>query len=209
MLNEIFLTFLEYLKSTNREIVKSTLGFVKLFIHTQPADVLRPHLEQLVSGLLRWSHDHKNHFKDKVRHIFERLMRRVGWDAVWEAGGAGRDEEAAKVLSAIKKRKDRSKRKKAAHRAAAEEEESADEDGAPDRAAAGDAFEDVLYGSESESEGEDEEPNIAAQKKSGKRGDRGARLRIDDDEPMDLLHGASASIMSEFISCAFPLISLF
>ncbi len=73
-------------------------------------EILRPHLQQLVPALLIWSHDHKNHFKAKVRHIFERMIRRFGYEDVYACAG---EEEARKVLMNIKKRKDRAKRKKA------------------------------------------------------------------------------------------------
>ena len=109
MLNEIFSTLLVFLSSANREIVKSTLGFVKLATHTLPEDLIRPQLPQLVPALLSWSHDHKNHFKAKVRHIFERMIRRFGYQ---EVHSCAKGEEAAKVLVNIKKRKDRAKRKK-------------------------------------------------------------------------------------------------
>jgi hypothetical protein len=109
MQSEIFTTLLVFLTSANREIVKSTLGYIKLSIHTLPTDLLRPHLKDLVPALLRWSHDHKNHFKAKVRHIFERMLRRFGWNDVYSCAG---EEEAAKVLVNIKKRKERAKRKK-------------------------------------------------------------------------------------------------
>ena len=121
---EIFLTFLEYLKAANREIVKPTLGYVKLFIHTQPPELVTSQLDQLVPVLLRWSHDHKNHFKEKVRHIFERLINRCGWDAVYAAASGDENEDGAKFLIATKKRKDRAKRKKAQN---AENDEAADE----------------------------------------------------------------------------------
>ena len=110
MHNEIFTTLLVFLSSANREIVKSTLGFVKLAIHTFPVDVMRPHLAEIVPALLRWSHDHKNHFKAKVRHIFERMIRRFGWEDVYSCAG---EEEASKMLVNIKKRKDRAKKKRA------------------------------------------------------------------------------------------------
>lgn len=109
MQTEIFTTLLVFLSSANREIVKSILGFVKLSIHTLPTDIIRPHLKDLVPALLAWSHDHKNHFKTKVRHIFERMLRRFGWDEVYSCAS---EEEAAKVLVNIKKRKERAKRKK-------------------------------------------------------------------------------------------------
>jgi ribosomal RNA-processing protein 12 len=110
MQTDIFTTLLVFLTSANREIVKSILGFVKLAIHTLPVDLLRPHLPQLVPALLGWSHDHKNHFKAKVRHIFERMLRRFGWDEVYACAG---EVEASKVLVNIKKRKERAKRKRA------------------------------------------------------------------------------------------------
>jgi hypothetical protein len=110
MHTEILTTMLVFLSSTNREIVKSVLGFVKLVIHTLPADLLEPHLKELVPTLLARSHDHKNHFKVKVRHIFERILRRFAWDKIYSYAG---EDDAAKVLVNIKKRKDRAKRKKA------------------------------------------------------------------------------------------------
>src|SRR6266702_3396053 len=79
MLDEILSTLLVFLSSANREIVKSTLGFIKLAVHTLSEDVIRPQLPQLVPALLGWAHDHKNHFKTKVRHIFERMIRRFGF----------------------------------------------------------------------------------------------------------------------------------
>jgi ribosomal RNA-processing protein 12 len=120
MQTEIFTTLLVFLTSANREIVKSTLGYIKLSIHTLPTDLLRPHLKNLVPALLRWSHDHKNHFKAKVRHIFERMLRRFGWNDVYSCAS---EEEAAKVLVNIKKRKERAKRKKNARNEDEEEDE--------------------------------------------------------------------------------------
>ena len=110
MLNEIFSTLLVFLSSTNREIVKSSLGFAKLAVHTFPENLIQPQLPQLVPALLGWVHDHKNHFKTKVQHIFERMIRRFGFKEVYSCANG---EEASKVLVNIKKQKDRAKRKKA------------------------------------------------------------------------------------------------
>ena len=64
--------------------------------------------------------------------------------------------------------------------------------------AAGDAFEDVLYGSESEldDDSEDDRPAPQVQSKKKKAAEYGARLRLDDDEPTDLLQGATSKITS-------------
>ncbi|KAH9485194.1 Ribosomal RNA-processing protein 12 [Psilocybe cubensis] len=190
MHNEILTTLLVFLSSANREIVKSILGFVKLAIHTLPVDLIRPHLKELVPALLNWSHDHKNHFKVKVRHIFERMLRRFSWDEIYSCAG---EEEAAKVLVNIKKRKERAKRKKA-NKAEADED---DNEPTPAKITTGDAFEDVLYGSESELDDSDDEQAADAapsssKKKNNSRGD--VRLRLDGDEPIDLLQGAATHL---------------
>ncbi|KAG5339406.1 hypothetical protein C0989_004389 [Termitomyces sp. Mn162] len=193
MHTEIFTTLLVFLTSSNREIVKSVLGFVKLAIHTLPADIIRPHLKDLVPRLLNWSHDHKNHFKAKVRHIFERMLRRFGWDEIYSCAG---EEEAAKVLVNIKKRKERAKRKKISRA----EDDDEDEDVPTARQIIGDAFEDVLYGSESElDDSDDDVPTQYKKQQKKKQLEQGTRLRLDDDEPMDLLSGAASRMTSAFL----------
>ncbi|CAG8760832.1 3809_t:CDS:2, partial [Acaulospora colombiana] len=72
------------------------------------------------------------------------------------------------------------------------------------KATTGDAFEDVLYGSESEVEDSDTEEVASkktaqkgAPKKGGKEDWNGAtRLRVDDDEPMDLLEGTAGKLIT-------------
>jgi ribosomal RNA-processing protein 12 len=125
LMTELISTSLVFVTSANREIVKSSLGFVKLVVTALPIPTVSPHLPELVPALLKWSHDHKNHFKVKVRHIFERMIRRFGWENVEAAAGSAEGvEEGKKVLANIKKRRDRAKRKKADK---AEEEEDDDE----------------------------------------------------------------------------------
>jgi len=188
MLNELFSTLLVFLSSANREIVKSTLGFIKLSVHTLPESLIRPQLPQLVPALLRWAHDHKNHFKTKVRHIFERMIRRFGFQDVYSCANG---EEAAKVLVNIKKRKDRAKRKKALAAGDVSDE------GPAKKPTTGDAFENVLYGSESDlSDSNEEEEEATATTRKRRGGDFSTRLRLDDDEPLDLLSGAASRITS-------------
>ncbi|KAF8521281.1 NUC173-domain-containing protein [Hysterangium stoloniferum] len=202
MLDEVLSTMLVFLGSANREIVKSALGFIKLSVHTLPVEMVMPHLKQLVPALLNWSGDHKNHFKVKVRHIFERMIRRFGWEAVYGCVGHEADEkEKGKVLLNIKKRKDRAKRKKAKNVKDGEDDEDGEDATAIQKT--GDAFEDVLYGSESEIEddsdddaGDHPQSHHATGKGRGARHEKGVRIRVDDDEPMDLLHGAADKLTS-------------
>ena len=115
LLSELISTSSLFLASKNREIVKSTLGFTKVILTILPPEILKSHLPQIVLGLLNWVHDHKNHFKTKTIHIFERLMRRFGAEEIIALVPMdGSDGGGRKVLEGIKKRKDRAKRKKAA-----------------------------------------------------------------------------------------------
>lgn len=64
------------------------------------------------------------------------------------------------------------------------------------KATAGDAFEDVLYGSDSELDDSDDEdvPQQKGKPSASQRKFEGARIRLDNDEPMDLLHGAATKV---------------
>jgi ribosomal RNA-processing protein 12 len=69
---------------------------------------------------------------------------------------------------------------------------------------AGDAFEDVLYGSEDEKEDSDEDGLDDRTSISKHPTEFGIRIRVDDDEPMDLLSGAASRVTSEFVYHAYP-----
>ena len=60
----------------------------------------------------------------------------------------------------------------------------------PSKVATGDAFEDVLYGSQSELDDSDDEGSVIVTGNK-KKNIQDVRLRLDDDEPMDLLEGAA------------------
>jgi ribosomal RNA-processing protein 12 len=109
MLAELITTVVVFVSSANREIVKSALGFAKVSVISLPTNVVAPQLEALVSALLGWSHDHKNHFKTKVLHIFERMGRRFGWESLEAAAGT---HERAGVITHLRKKKERAKKKK-------------------------------------------------------------------------------------------------
>ncbi|CDU24950.1 related to RRP12-Protein required for normal pre-rRNA processing [Sporisorium scitamineum] len=152
VLNELLSTIEVYLQSANREIVKSAIGFVKVTIVDFNTALIDSHLPKLIPALLGWSTEHKQHFKVKVRHIFERLLRRFGFERIYQLT----DEDNRKLINNIRKRKERAKRRKAD--AAAEREagqlEDDDEPGLAPRIlktkGGNDAFEEVVYGSESD-----------------------------------------------------------
>ena len=110
MLTEILATVVVFLTSPNREIVRSAIGFVKVSVVSFPAAVVEPQLGELVPALVNWSHEHSNHFKVKVRHLLERLIRKFGYEAVERVT----PEDDRKLVNNIRKRQMRSKKKKAA-----------------------------------------------------------------------------------------------
>lgn len=198
MLNELIATIVVFVASKNREVVKSALGFVKVAVVALPEETMRPHLPGLVPALLGWVHDHKNHFKLKTVHIFERMIRKFGYQDVYSQAGDG---DAKKVLEHIKKKKDRAKRQKIAK--ATSQADEVDDDDAPRRAASGNAFEDALYGSASEDESEDDDMRAPAAKTSrqvkGKAADRAtAFIQEDEGVPMDLLDRSIAGKVTRF-----------
>ena len=217
--SELVQTVDVFLKSANREIVKSALGLVKVAVVALPVESVRPHLAALVPSLLVWSNDSKNHFKLKVRHVFERLVRKFGDDAIATLVG----DDDRKLLVSIRKSQQRQKRKKAASastKAATQLDADAmlDSDGefvdpkAIAKARGDDAYEDALYGSESDvASSGDEAPPARGRKGAAARGPvaprqqrRGGKSTFvadgdEDDEPVDLLNTdrvTSASLLA-------------
>ncbi|XP_058214149.1 uncharacterized protein LOC131325744 [Rhododendron vialii] len=98
-------TFL-LLQRKNREIVKASLGLMKVLVANSQAEGLQLHLSSMVEGLLKWQ-DTKSHFKAKIRLLLEMLIKKCGLDAV----KAVMPEEHMKLLTNIRKIKERKERR--------------------------------------------------------------------------------------------------
>lgn len=173
-----------FLTSANREIVRSVLGFAKVTIITLPEAIVKPRLQSLVPGLMSWSREHKAHFRAKVKHIFERMIRRFGFELVDQHC----PEEDRKFINNIRKTKERRKRKK-------ETDGDNDDD---DEAVANQSkrknrfeseYDQAIYGSdESESADDgDNQDHIDAERGSRRAGGSKTYIVEDSDEPLDLL----------------------
>ncbi|KAF2479023.1 NUC173 domain-containing protein [Neohortaea acidophila] len=172
-----------FLTSNNREIVQSVLGFVKVSVISLPTDLMLPRLESLITNLIVWSHEHKAHFKAKVKHIFERMIRRFGADVVEKLTPL----EDRKLVSNIRKTKERKKRKRDA---AGDDEQEA----APERRQGKfeSEYDEAVYGSESDGSGEsdisDDEVLARSAAKVRKAKQTGQQYIVEnEDEPLDLL----------------------
>ncbi|KFH44681.1 Ribosomal RNA-processing protein-like protein [Hapsidospora chrysogenum ATCC 11550] len=187
-LSDLVQTMDLFLTSNNREIVKSCLGFVKVCVISLPVELMMPRLSTLVPNLIVWSHEHKGHFKAKVKHILERMVRRFGYDHIFR----NCPDADKKLLVNIRKTKDRAKRKKDAAKTSAgddDEAESDDEEGKGGRQFENE-YDQALYSSDSDEDDEsDDEDSRRAPPRQGKKGQKGGKTYIleDDDEPLDLL----------------------
>ncbi|KAL0941218.1 uncharacterized protein CTRU02_203981 [Colletotrichum truncatum] len=182
-----------FLTSNNREIVKSVLGFVKICVVSLPSELVIPRLSSLIPNLIIWGHEHKGHFKSKVRHILERMVRKFGYDLV----NQNCPESDRKLINNIRKTKERSKKKKDAARQAGEE---SDEDDGRQGRKFDNELDQALYSSDSEGSEEESDDEDAAAAVKARRGNRkGGNTYIveDEDEPLDLLdRNALANISS-------------
>ncbi|KAI9681368.1 MAG: hypothetical protein M1817_002651 [Caeruleum heppii] len=198
LLTDLVSTLDLFLTSANREIVRSCLGFVKVCVISLPTSIMLPRLESLIPNLMSWSHEHKAHFRAKVKHIIERMIRRFGVEIVekWCP------EDDKKLVTNIRKTRERSKRKK---KGAEDQEGDGEEDEEPQKSRKKGRFEsefdEAVYGSSDESDqlGASDEEIFGRKQAPGKRG-RGAKQTFiveDDDEPLDLLdRNALANISS-------------
>ncbi|KAL8990284.1 MAG: hypothetical protein Q9177_001021, partial [Variospora cf. flavescens] len=184
-----------FLTSSNREIVRSCLGFTKVAIVTLPEGIVRPHLASVIPGLMGWSKEHKSRFRAKVKHILERAIRRFGFEAVERCC----PDDGKKLLQNIRKSKERKKRKRGEAKEAGEEE--ADEE--PRKGRFESEYDEAIYGSEEEDDDDDDsilalsgDDDIGTKKGSkarnnrpavGRKEGKGTYIVEDPDEPLDLL----------------------
>lgn len=190
MLSDIVQTMDLFLTSNNREIVKSVLGFVKVCVISLPMEMMLPRLPTMIPNLMVWAHEHKGHFRGKVKHILERMVRRFGFDVV----NRNCPEADRKVITNIRKTKERSKRRKEAAKEGDEEDD--DQQNGKRRARFESEYDEALYSSGESDASDDSDVEILGKSRKAQKG--GSTYIIEDeDEPLDLLdRKALASISS-------------
>ncbi|WBW73821.1 rRNA processing protein Rrp12 [Schizosaccharomyces osmophilus] len=171
---ELMNTMNLFMTSANREIAKAAIDFTKIASSTLPSDFVKPLLPDLVPNLLSWSHESKGHFRAKVKHILEKMVRKFGFAAV-EPYVPVADK---KLISNIRKTQERKLRQRGQKR----EEKPATN---MPRKSFASAYEQAVYDTDSEEEEEDvdetmEDANNTRLEKSYVKEDG-------EDEPLDLL----------------------
>ncbi|KAG8898606.1 hypothetical protein FRB99_007332 [Tulasnella sp. 403] len=192
MQSDVTSAMIAFIASTNREIVKAALGYVRVAVVGLANATVQPYLGELVPALLGWTHDKKNPFKTTVLRVLSLMVKKYGYDEV--CAGAAKDENAG-VLVYVRKRMERARKRRAQRARRAEEEEDSDEP--RPKVSIGNAFEDVLYGTDSDDTSDEEgqkQPTQKAKPAKAKTAQREPRLRIDDDDPLDLVHGMTSHV---------------
>lgn len=183
-----------YLASNNREIVRSVLGFVKVCVISLPTDLMIPRLQSLVPNLMVWSHEHKSQFKAKVKHIIERMIRRFGIDLLIKHC----PNEDQKLISNIRKAKERQKRHKQAMKTTTVTGDKNGLEAETKRNKRFDSeYDEAIYDSYDSATSSDNQEDEFDQTKSSNKDKGKAYIVEDGDEPLDLLdRRALASISS-------------
>lgn len=193
-LSELVKTMDIFLGSPNREIVRAVLGFVKVSIISLPSKLIQPRLKTLIPNLLNWSHEHKAHVQAKVKHIFERLVRKFGVELIEKLT----PEKDRKLIINIRKTRDRNKKKKSSGNG--EDHDSSDDEGQnrPKSQKFASGLDQAIYGSDNESESgsDDSDDEVIGKSRNKKKQQSGTYIVEDEDEPLDLLDKKALSRIS-------------
>ena len=79
---QVLNNILVLLHSSSREVSGAALSFVKVFITTTPIIEATKYVSNIVKGLVEMSDDCKRNFRLKTKYLYERLVRKFGWDFV-------------------------------------------------------------------------------------------------------------------------------
>jgi ribosomal RNA-processing protein 12 len=176
-----------FLTSNNREIVRSVLGFVKVCVISLPIALMQPRLQTLIPNLMVWSHEHKAHFKAKVKHILERMIRRFGVDTVNKYC----PEDDQKLIANIRKTKERNKRHRDAAKAGGQDGSDAEDNTTKSnrKSRFESEYDEAIYDSDEESDSSDVSDNEVLGRSNSRRKEKGEKTYIveDEDDPLDLL----------------------
>ncbi|KAI2471791.1 NUC173-domain-containing protein [Annulohypoxylon bovei var. microspora] len=191
VLSDLVQTMDLFLTSNNREIVRSVLGFVKVCVISLPTELMLPRLPTMIPNLMVWAHEHKGHFcRAKVKHILERMVRRFGFDVV----NRNCPEADRKLITNIRRTKERSKKRKDAAKETGNEDDS--QQNGKRRSRFESEYDEALYSSDESDASDDSDAEVLGKSRKTQKGGS-TYIMEDDDEPLDLLdRKALASISS-------------
>ncbi|EOD33147.1 hypothetical protein EMIHUDRAFT_202342 [Emiliania huxleyi CCMP1516] len=109
-------------KTPHMEVVRAAVVLVKVQLSALPREAVQPLLPRLVPPLLGWCSNKHAHLKYQVRYLMERLVKRFGLEVMTEVT----PEEHQRLLTHMRKQKERARRHTDARLAAKAEREAAE-----------------------------------------------------------------------------------
>ncbi|OWF35995.1 RRP12-like protein [Mizuhopecten yessoensis] len=168
------------LTSRAREVVKSTLSFIKVLLSAYQDTTLAPHLKKLMSNLVSMKEDARHHFRFKSKEIYAKLIRKFGYETICGMAPAS----IHKILINIRKTEERAKKARKAGKA--KEDSDSDEEG--HLRSQPETVEELLQDTDSEMEEDTDNKKKKKGEKKSSKGDKGAWLQEgNEDEIMDFL----------------------
>ncbi|XP_034940350.1 RRP12-like protein [Chelonus insularis] len=153
------------LTGPTREVVLSALSYIKVYLSSFPTPVIGPNLPTIIQGLTGMTDDCKRHFRQKVRDILVKLIRKFGFDTI--VGMIPQSDELMhKRIKNIKKIEARKQKLKEEKKEQKNKDDSDDEFNVNRRPK---SMEEILADSEEEFDDSDIETEKNAKKKTGKQ----------------------------------------
>lgn len=132
--DQLIVPISKLLETSNREIMKSIFDFIRVVFSCYENEAMKPHVESLVKIVSEISKENKHHFRTEIRRMFEKMLRRYGFEYV--SGFVPESDQ--KLLSHIRKAENRKEKKKQTKKLQQEskkrlssEADSSDEEGHP------------------------------------------------------------------------------
>ncbi|XP_069140254.1 RRP12-like protein [Argopecten irradians] len=173
------------LMSRAREVVKSTLSFIKVLLSAYKDTTLAPHLKKLMSNLVSMKEDARHHFRFKAKEIYSKLIRKFGYETIYGMA----PPSIHKILVNIRKTQERAKKSKKADKG----HEDSDSDMEEHLRTQPETVEEMLQDTDSEMEEDRENKKKKKGEKKPSKGDKGAWLQEgNEDEIMDFLDTAAS-----------------
>jgi len=120
----LFETVLPLLRHREQEVVRAAVVLIKVQLSALPREEVEPLLPKLVPPLLAWCSNKHAHLKYQVRYLMERLVKRFGLDVMM----AVTPEAHMRLLTHMRKQKERARRHTDARLAAKAERDGAAQD---------------------------------------------------------------------------------
>ncbi|XP_066963061.1 RRP12-like protein [Macrobrachium rosenbergii] len=180
----------------SREVVGSSLSFIKSALVVFPIPVMTNYVDMVVKAMCGMVVDCQKKFRNKTRDIFDRLMRKFGADRTMALVPSD-DDILQKRLRNLRKSAARKKREREAKKDGDDSDDDFETKAHPT------SLDEILAAIDSEPEDDDDEDNDSMLKRKGKKAkgkltkkkEKGTWIKEDEDEIVDLLDASAGKAM--------------